>query len=148
MSEHIIIVRKPGLPVVLNDDVPAEWWENVWDLAPVPPRTVDHPAPYPEDLPHRLIRMLTKSGDKVMDPFNGSGATTKAAYDLGRVGIGFDLSQQYVDYAKRRLSEPSSVRENQLRVVPVLASNFTPGKSKGLTRHGAGQNARSKKSVR
>jgi site-specific DNA-methyltransferase (adenine-specific) len=143
MTEHIVIVRKPGGPVILNRGVPAEWWENVWDLAPVPPGTVDHPAPFPEDLPHRLIRMLTEPGDFVLDPFNGAGATTKAAYDLRRIGIGFDLAEQYINYAQERIHKSTSVRSSQLLVVPREASGFSPGRSRGRTRHGAGLNARS-----
>jgi site-specific DNA-methyltransferase (adenine-specific) len=144
MTEHIVVVRKPGPTTTLNRDVPMEWWENVWDLAPVPPRTIDHPAPFPEDLPHRLIRMLTSPGDFVMDPFNGAGATTKAAFDLNRVGVGFDLSDQYVQYALDRIRSQSTVRRAQLHVVPVSASTFVPGRSRGETRHGAGLNARRK----
>jgi len=148
MTEHIIVVRKKGLAgqrIFRNLDVPKEWWENVWDLAPVPPRTIDHPAPYPEDLPHRLIRMLTREGDVVMDPFNGAGSTTKAAFHLGRQGVGFDLSEQYENYAKARLAERSTVRPQQLHVVPVKAKNFVPGASKGDTRHGSGKATRTKK---
>ncbi len=146
MTEHIIIVRKPGPQTRLNHDVPDEWWENIWDLAPVPPRTVDHPAPYPEDLPHRLIRMVTQPGDFDLDPFNGGGATTKAAYDLGRIGIGFDLSKQYIDYSKKRLESISSVRTSQLAVIPVHVKDFVPGKSKGKTRHGSGMGSHGSKS--
>ena len=145
MTEHIVVVRKPGRPVVLNHDVPTEWWQNIWDLAPVPPRSVEHPAPFPEDLPHRLIRMLTKPGDVVLDPFNGAGATTKAAFDLDRLGVGFDISGQYVRYARERLEQPTSVRSSQLHVVPVAASDFVPGKSRGRTRHGAGLSARTRR---
>ena len=149
MTEHIIVVRKKvsgkGTVPVTNHDVPPEWWENIWDLAPVPPRSVDHPAPYPEDLPHRLIRMLTNEGDVVLDPFNGAGATTKAAYDLGRIGVGFDLSEQYLDYAMARIDARTTVRPQQLAVIPVRAKDFVPGKSKGETRHGAGLNARTRR---
>jgi len=142
MTEHIIVVRKPGLRLKLNEDVPPEWWENVWDLAPVPPRTVSHPAPFPEDLPHRLIRMLTQPGDWIMDPFNGAGASTKAAFDLNRQGIGFDIEEQYVEIARKRLEEASSVRTSQLRVEPVKAKDFIPKVMTGTTRHGAGLNAK------
>jgi site-specific DNA-methyltransferase (adenine-specific) len=145
MTEHIIIVRKPGLMLPLNQDVPAEWWDRVWDLAPVPPRTVEHPAPYPEDLPHRLIKMLTQPGDWVMDPFNGAGASTKAAFDLERRALGFDIEPKYVDIAKQRLSTKSTVRTSQLKVEPIKSADFTPGKAKGTTRHGAGLNARKRK---
>lgn len=149
MTEHVIIVQKRfdsrTEDAVRNDDVPSHWWENVWDLAPVPPRTIDHPAPFPEDLPHRLIRMLTRPGDIVMDPFNGAGATTKAAFDLKRLSVGFDLSDQYNDYTARRIKQSSLVRPFQLTVVPVAANDFKPGRSRGRTRHGAGLSARTKK---
>jgi site-specific DNA-methyltransferase (adenine-specific) len=138
MTEHIIIVRKPGSIRIPNSDIPKEWLEPVWDLAPVPPRKVDHPAPYPEEIPHRLIRMFTNPGEWILDPFNGAGATSKAAFDLGRYALGFDIEKKYVDLAKKRLKDSSSIRDNQLKIVPVLASNFVPGPSRGKTRQGAG----------
>lgn len=142
MSEHIILVRKPGRPVVANRDVPKDWWECVWDLAPVPPRTVEHPAPFPEDLPHRLIRMLTKEGDQVLDPFNGAGATTKAAFDLNRIGVGFDISSQYTAVAELRTDAGSSVRSSQLRMVPIEPSSFEPKRRHEPARQGTGRSAR------
>jgi site-specific DNA-methyltransferase (adenine-specific) len=138
MTEHIILVHKPGGSMINNRDTPPEWWECVWDLAPVPPRTVDHPAPFPEDLPHRLIRMLTNERDWILDPFNGAGTTTKAASDLERNSVGFDLEQKYINYARLRLNDLTTVRAKQLRVLPVDAHDFVPGRSKGKTRHGAG----------
>ena len=138
MTEHIIIVRKPGQVRNPNSDVPKEWLEPVWDLAPVPPRKIDHPAPYPEEIPHRLIRMFTNPGEWVLDPFNGAGATSKAAFDLGRCALGFDIEKKYVSLSKKRLKDSSSIRGSQLKVVPVLATNFVPGPSKGKTRQGAG----------
>ena len=144
MTEHIILFRKPGFTRLPNEDVPKEWLEPVWDLAPVPPKTVKHPAPFPEDLPHRLIRMFTNPGDWVMDPFNGAGATTKAAHDLHRSAIGFDIEEKYIEIAKMRLSEPSMVRQLQLQIRPVHARDFVAGPSKGKTRHGAGLGGRSK----
>ena len=138
MTEHIQVLRKPGGTPVANSCVPTEWWQPVWDIAPVPPGQVDHPAPFPEDIPHRFIRMLTNHGDWVLDPFNGAGTTTKAANDLQRSGIGFDISQKYVDIAKNRLSSHSLVRSSQLQIVPVQSNDFTPGRSRGQTRHGAG----------
>ena len=147
MTEHIIVYRKPGPELPLNIDVPEDWWECVWDLAPVPPRTIEHPAPFPEDLPHRLIRMVTQPGDYVMDPFNGAGATSKAAFDLHRPSIGFDISTTYLDLAERRLRTQSSVRAKQLHVVPIFNRDFKPGRSRGETRHGAGLNTRKRNST-
>ena len=73
-----------------------------------------------------------------MDPFNGAGATTKAACDLGRSAIGFDIEKKYVALSKSRLKQASSVREKQLMIKPVHSKDFVAGPSKGKTRHGAG----------
>jgi site-specific DNA-methyltransferase (adenine-specific) len=145
MTEHIMLMRKPGKIRLPNSDVPEEWLNPVWDLAPVPPRTVNHPAPYPEDLPHRLIRMFTNENDWVMDPFNGAGATSKAAFDLSRKALGFDIEKKYTSIAKNRLGDNSAVRESQLSIKPVHAKNFVPGKSRGKTRQGAGISTRTSK---
>ncbi len=145
MTEHIIVVRKPGDDTLRGDpDVPPEWWLPVWDLAPVPPRKIPHPAPFPEDLPHRLIRMVTQPGDFVMDPFLGAGATAKAAHDLGRVPVGFDIESKYLEFSQERISSASAVRPSQLRVRVVPEQEFTPGRSRGKTRHGAGLKARAR----
>ena len=145
MTEHIQVLRKPGADSVERDDVPTSWWQPVWDIAPVPPGQVDHPAPFPEDIPHRFIRMLTNVGDWVLDPFNGAGTSTKAAHDLNRSSIGFDISEKYVEIAKARLQSHSLVRSNQLQITPVHSNDFTPGKSRGQTRHGAGFASRGSK---
>lgn len=144
MTEHIILVRKKGPVILPNPEVPSEWLEPVWDLAPVPPRKVNHPAPFPEEIPHRLIRMFTKPGDWVIDPFNGAGATTKASADLNRSALGFDIEKKYIMLAKTRIKDSTSVRDNQLKINPVRAAEFIPGPSRGKTRHGAGLGAKRK----
>lgn len=142
MTEHIILVRKHGPIREPNFDIPKEWNQTVWDLAPVPPKTINHPAPYPEDLPHRLIRMFTRDDEWVMDPFNGAGATTKAATDLGRSSLGFDIEKKYIDLSKKRQNKQTSVRSKQLKIVPVHAKDFVASASRGKTRHGAGLGAK------
>jgi len=138
MTEHVMLFNKPGANFQLNTDYPKEWNNPVWDLAPVPPRTINHPAPYPEDLPHRFIRMFTKREDWVLDPFNGAGTTTKAAIDLGRNGLGFDIESKYLSISKKRLEAPTSVRQSQLQINPVSVKDFVPKASKGRTRQGSG----------
>jgi DNA modification methylase len=138
MTEHVMLFNKPGANFQLNSDYPKEWNNAVWDLAPVPPRTINHPAPYPEDLPHRFIRMFTKKEDWVLDPFNGAGTTTKAAIDLGRNGLGFDIESKYLSISKKRLEAPTSVRQSQLQINPVSVKDFVPKASKGRTRQGSG----------
>ena len=62
-----------------------------------------HPAPFPEMLPTRLIKMLSWIGATVMDPMCGSGTTLVAAKKLSRNYIGIDLSKNYTDYAQNKL---------------------------------------------
>lgn len=63
---------------------------DVWHFAPERKRT-GHQAPFPEELPRRCILLSTVHGDRVLDPYVGSGTTTRVANALGRVGIGTDL---------------------------------------------------------
>ena len=145
MTEHIIVFRKGSTTHLVNRDCPEEWYQPVWDLAPVPPRTVEHPAPFPEDLPHRLIRLFTNEKDIVIDPFNGAGSTTKSATDLGRLGVGFDIEKKYVDLAVKRIDANAGVRKMQLVVAPIHRKDFVPNKAQGKTRHGAGLQTRAGK---
>jgi len=64
---------------------------------------INHPAMFPTSLTSRLIDIFTKKNDTVLDPFMGSGSTIISAYLKGRKGIGFELSKNFVDLAKRRL---------------------------------------------
>ncbi|MGQ9582383.1 MAG: DNA methyltransferase [Thermoplasmatota archaeon] len=62
-----------------------------------------HLAPFPEELPRRLIRMFTFEGETVLDPFLGSGTTSLAALNLGRSSIGYELNEAYILHTLRRL---------------------------------------------
>ena len=62
-----------------------------------------------------MIALYSHPGDLVLDPFLGSGQTTKVARALGRMYFGYDLEQEFVDLARRRLNEPLRVRPKQLR---------------------------------
>ncbi len=92
------------LPV--DEAVIKESQKSVWDITPVPPRVVEHPAVFPEQIPWRLINLYSKEGDVVLDPMNGSGQTTKIANQLERKFIGIDKRLHYVELAKKRLTEP------------------------------------------
>lgn len=80
-----------------------DWVENVWRFNCAP--RAGHPAPFPPELPRRCIYLSTWPGDVVLDPFAGSGTTVRVAKDLGRVGLGFDLSPKYVQMANDRLGQ-------------------------------------------
>jgi DNA modification methylase len=78
---------------------------DVWDIQPESANRVKHPAPFPVELPQRLIELYTFVGDLVVDPFLGSGTTVVAAHRTGRRGVGYDLDPAYVKLAKARLAE-------------------------------------------
>lgn len=67
--------------------------------------TLKHPAMFPTRLVGRLLKVYAKSGDIVLDPFLGSGSTLVAAKSLGIHGIGFEINPDYVNMAKRRLTQ-------------------------------------------
>jgi site-specific DNA-methyltransferase (adenine-specific) len=81
---------------------------DVWEMPSASATRVGHPAPFPVDLPRRLIELYTYKGDLVLDPFIGSGTTAIAAVETGRHYVGFDTEQTYVDLAERRLADALS----------------------------------------
>lgn len=78
---------------------------SIWDILPESARRVGHPAPYPVELPRRLIELYTFEGDLVLDPFLGSGTTAVAAVETGRHYVGYDLVAEYLELAERRIHE-------------------------------------------
>ena len=118
MHEYILVLQKgktvkntriPGEEIPLNRIVKREIANSIWNIAPVPPKMVRHPVPFPEQIPWRLATLLTKKGDTIMDPMNGSGQTTKVAYNMNRKYLGFDIRKEYVDEAKNRLTQTTKL---------------------------------------
>src|SRR3546814_18868378 len=62
---------------------------DVWELAPESATRVGHPAPFPVEMPQRLIDIYTYRGDVVIDPIMGSGTTAVAAVRHGQTGRGW-----------------------------------------------------------
>lgn len=85
-----------------------EWTKSVWSFAPVSARKIGHPAPFPLELPRRLIQLYTYLGDIVLDPFCGSGTTCLAAVESGRRYVGYDIDPEYVALAQERLALTSN----------------------------------------
>lgn len=81
---------------------------DVWEMPSASATRVGHPAPFPLDLPRRLIELYTYRGDLVLDPFIGSGTTALAAVQTGRHYVGFDTEKDYIELAERRIAEASS----------------------------------------
>jgi DNA modification methylase len=86
-----------------------EWrgWatNSIWEMQPAKAKSVGHPAPFPDELPKRLIKLYSFHGDTVLDPFVGSGTTVRVAEDLGRNGIGYDVNPDYIELAKKGLEK-------------------------------------------
>jgi site-specific DNA-methyltransferase (adenine-specific) len=78
---------------------------DLWDLPTESATRIGHPAPFPVELPRRLIELYTYRGDLVLDPFMGSGSTAVAAVRTGRHFVGFDTDASYVALAERRVAE-------------------------------------------
>lgn len=77
---------------------------SVWDILPESARRVGHPAPFPAELPRRLIELYTFDGDLVLDPFLGSGSTAIAAVQAGRHYVGYETDAAYASLAEKRIA--------------------------------------------
>ena len=80
-----------------------EWTKSVWTFPSVSAKRIGHPAPFPEELPHRLIQLYTFKEDVVLDPFCGSGTTCFSALKSGRHYIGYDIEEKYIELANERI---------------------------------------------
>ena len=103
---HWKLRKERGLPwesTISKADFMA-WTLDTWDIRPERARRVGHPAPFPVELPRRLIELYLYRGDVVLDPFMGAGATAVAAVEAGRRYVGFDAKPDYVALAERRLA--------------------------------------------
>jgi len=76
---------------------------DVWHIRPESARKVGHPAPFPVELPRRLIELYTYAGDLILDPFIGSGSSAIAAIQTGRHYVGYDMDASYIDLCARRI---------------------------------------------
>jgi modification methylase len=81
-----------------------EWTKSVWTFPAVSARKIGHPAPFPEELPARLIGLFSFKDDIVLDPFVGSGTTCQAAAACGRRYVGYDVNENYIRLARERLN--------------------------------------------
>ena len=86
---------------------------DVWRIDPESARRVGHPAPFPVELPRRLIDLYTFEGDVVLDPFLGSGSTVVAAARTARRGVGFDLDPNYIELARERVAAEKARRRHR-----------------------------------
>jgi len=113
--EWIIVFSKKGKRPKINKTAKKksklttkEWQDwavnSIWEMNPAKAKSLGHPAPFPEELPRRLIKLFSFYGETVLDPFCGVGTTAVAAEKLGRKSIGYEINPSYVKIAKRRIN--------------------------------------------
>jgi site-specific DNA-methyltransferase (adenine-specific) len=121
IHEYILVFSKGNNGRVNNKDKKStmtkeefmELTKSVWTFPAQQARSVGHPAPFPIELPLRLIKLYTFSGDVVLDPFIGSGTTAIASLMARRHYVGYDIEKEYVKLAEKRISEHiASVNKN------------------------------------
>ncbi len=111
IHEYILVFSKgtfardalPGRRSTISREEFLEFTRSVWTFPAEPATKVGHPAPFPVELPYRLIQLYTFEGEVVLDPFMGSGQTAIAALRAGRHYVGYDISEGYVALAERRI---------------------------------------------
>ena len=125
MHEFILVLRKGDVNngrtqrIEMLPATHEEWTKeianSIWHIAPVPPGYIEHPCPFPEEIPYRLMKLYSYQGDTILDPFNGSGQTTKVAYHFQRQYLGIDIIKEYTKLAKERMNnEPLHIRPDAL----------------------------------
>jgi len=85
-----------------------EYTKSVWNMNTESARKIGHPAPFPVELPYRLIQLFSYKDDVILDPFIGSGTTAIATINSERNYIGFEISEKYCKLAEKRINEKNS----------------------------------------
>ena len=97
--------RKSQAESTISRDEFIAYTKSIWQFPTTSAKRAQHPAPFPLELPRRLIELYSFKGDIVLDPFIGSGTTALAALDTGRHYIGYDITQDYVDIANTKIKQ-------------------------------------------
>ncbi len=112
IHEYILIFSKDsfthaskGKESTITKDEFLEWTKSVWTFPAVSAKKIGHPAPFPEELPNRLIKLYSFKHDVIIDPFLGSGTTSLSAIKNGRNYVGYDTNKKYIELADKRIAE-------------------------------------------
>lgn len=112
IHEYILVFSKDTFSLPRNDKKSSiskeeflEYTKSIWTFNAESAKKIGHPAPFPEDLPARLIKLYSFEGDVILDPFVGSGTTCIAALKNKRRYIGYDVDPSYINLARKRISE-------------------------------------------
>lgn len=111
VHEYILVFSKEGfsrngkeLQSTISRDEFLELTKSVWTFPAESARRIGHPAPFPVELPRRLIQLYSFKGGIVLDPFAGSGSTCIAAFQCGRHVVAYEKNPGYAALAEKRLA--------------------------------------------
>ena len=94
----------------IDKDEFLEYTKSIWNFQTESAKKIGHPAPFPEELPDRLLKMYSFKGDTILDPFAGSGTTCLSALKNQRNYIGYEIVQEYVNLANKRINASKSIQ--------------------------------------
>ena len=100
--------RHPIRQNTIGRDDFMECTKSIWRMNTESAKRLKHAAPFPVELPKRLIQLYSYMGDVILDPFMGSGTTAVAALDSDRKYIGYEIKKEYVQFARKRVKEKIS----------------------------------------
>jgi DNA modification methylase len=116
IGEYILIFSKDSFKLqneskvsTISSNQFTTYTKSIWSFPATDPKKAGHPAPFPDELPKRLIQFYTFLGDTVLDPFLGSGTTCKVAKAWGRRSIGYEVDESYRPVIEKKISETSSL---------------------------------------
>ncbi|MCL2062895.1 MAG: site-specific DNA-methyltransferase [Candidatus Cloacimonetes bacterium] len=87
-----------------------EWTKSIWTMNAESAKKIGHPAPFPEELPKRLIKLFSFTNDIILDPFMGSGTTALASLNENRFFVGYETNSDYINIANKRIDK--KIRDN------------------------------------
>lgn len=127
VHEYIMIFSKDTFsrrkPKGRNSTITREefltWTKSVWSFPAESATKIGHPAPFPVELPLRLIKLYTFEGEVVLDPFIGSGTTAIAALQTNRYYVGYDIEADYVELAEKRIKDFLN-KQSQVKLAEFL----------------------------
>lgn len=131
--EHILIFKKPGESVKQDPDIKKkseitkdewkEYFSGHWYFGGA--KQIEHQAMFPEELPKRLIKMFSFYGETVLDPFAGSGTTAKAALELSRNSVGYEINEDFLPVIKKKtgFNDDSLLNLHSLEIVYQKKNN-------------------------
>ncbi len=118
VHEYVLVFSKETFsrngqsgPATISREEFLEYTKSIWTFNAESARRIGHPAPFPVELPRRLIELYSFQGDVVLDPFAGSGTTCLAALQSGRHYVGYERVKTYVALAERRIRESMSAQQ-------------------------------------